>query len=132
MRYTVAVALAWSLLALLPVCPTQAADQTIKVTVNDTLQAFAPPAIVHGGKAHVPLRQVGAALGATVSYNGKTHVITMVSSCGKIIRLDQSEGLTISGNMYVPLRKIGEAFDCKVAYDGANQLVSITKPKTGG
>jgi hypothetical protein len=132
MRYALAAALSFALCAALLVSPAPAADQTINVYVDGKLQNFSPPAIVRDGKAYVPLRQVGTALGATTSYDAATRVITMVASCGTIIRLKQSEGLTINGVMFVPLRKVGEAFGCQVEYDGANSLVRITKPKTGG
>lgn len=131
MRYALAATLAVALCAVLLVSPTHAADQTISVYVDGKLQSFDPPAIVRDGKAYVPLRQVGAALGASVSYNAQTRIITMVY-CGKVIRLNQSEGLTINGATFVPLRKVSEAFGCQVAYEGANALVRITKPRTGG
>ena len=130
MRYALAVALTFALCAALLVSPAHAADQTINVYIDGKLQSFNPPAIVRDGKAYVPLRPVGTALGATVSFNDQTRVITMVY-CGKVIRLNQSEGVTINGSMFVPLRKVGEAFGCKVVFDGAGQLVRITKPAGG-
>ena len=112
------------------VSPAPAADQTITVYVDGRLQNFSPPAVVRAGKAYVPLRQVGTALGASTSFNAQTRVITMVY-CGKVVRINQSEGLSIAGATFVPLRKISEAFGCKIAFDAAKSVVRITKPAGG-
>lgn len=106
------------------------ADKTISVYVDGRLQSFNPAAVVREGKAYVPLRQVGGALGASVKYDPATRMITLVY-CGDTIKMPQSEGLTLGGSVFVPLRKVSESFGCTVRYDAAANAARITKPAGG-
>jgi len=107
--------------------PAQAADQSVKVYLDGRLQTFNPAAIVHAGKAYVPLRQTATVLSAGVNYDAASRTITMVY-CDKTIKLKQSEGLTVSGTMFVPLRKVSEAFGCKVSFDAKAAAVHLSRP----
>lgn len=124
---TIALAVMGVVLVAAVICPAFAADQSVNVYIDGKLQSFEPGAIVRNGKAYVPLRQSGAALGATVNYDATNRVIKMVY-CGKTTHLKQSEGITVNGSMFVPLRRVSTAFGCKVAYDATATAVRITRP----
>lgn len=129
MRKCSAILLVLVLLLLLTAA--QAADRTVKVTVDGKPATMTPTAIERAGKTYVPLRSGVKAMGGTVTWNPNTKSATVVL-CGKVGKVTQAEGITIDGAIFLPLRLMSTRLACGVRWDATNQTVAITKPKTGG
>jgi len=130
MRSLLAVLILSFGVAVMTVQRVGAADQPVKVTVNNKPVNMNPTAIVRNGTTYVPLRQGTEALGGKVKWDAQTQS-AQISGCGKPSTIRASQGIMVNGSLLLPLRALGRALSCKVAWDAQAQTVRITKP-TGG
>jgi len=98
--------------------------------------------LVVAGRALVPIRSLGEALGANVEYraNGRTILVgrggriatltigaRTLSVANTLERLDVAP-LVYGGHAYVPIRAAARALDVAVAYDNASRTIALTSP----
>jgi len=126
-----------------------AADDTIKVAINDSYIDFtdATP-IAMNGRTMVPVRAMFEALGAEVGYDANTKVVTATFPDGSIMTLTVgSTGLTVTpkggkpvttvmdvepwvnttlNRTYIPARFVAEATGLDVNWDSTNRIVHVT------
>lgn len=108
-------------------------DRQVQVQVNGRLLQSDAPAIQRGSHTFVPMRNIFEALGATVTYDDKTRIVTAVRDGsgmqlrleggsrsdmkGSRERLDEGEAPFVrNGVAMVPLRLVSEKLGAKVAY----------------
>ncbi|MFN2448540.1 MAG: copper amine oxidase N-terminal domain-containing protein [Candidatus Baltobacteraceae bacterium] len=94
----------------------------LAISVDD--RPLAAEAIVQHGRAFVPLRAVGQALGATVRYEPRTHRV-IVRRFGKSLTLRPR---IVANRAFVPLRFVAQWFGAVVGYDARLQLVRVSDP----
>jgi hypothetical protein len=89
-----------------------------------TVEPRARAAVV-GDHVLLPVRALGAALGAGVAYDGRAHAI--VVRRGTHLATISSRGAvrTVNGRAYAPLRAVATAFGLSVAYDGPTRTISL-------
>lgn len=98
----------------------------LAITVND--RPVDVPAVVERGRVLVPVRAVFTALGASVTYDAKTHTI-QARTPERTIVLSGIAEQTIDDRAYVPLRAVAEDLGATVRYDARAQLVAIVMPQ---
>jgi N-acetylmuramoyl-L-alanine amidase len=106
--------------------------------MGETLKGADPP-IVENGKAYVPLRALGEAMGYKVDYNAKgktidlkkagTHIQISISSKnayidGKKIQLENALYLK-NGRSYLPISSIYSVFGVSAEYDKGRNIVKV-------
>ncbi|MGB9667261.1 MAG: stalk domain-containing protein, partial [Candidatus Cryosericum sp.] len=111
--------------------------------VNDTKKTLQVAPVIKSGNTMVPLRFIGEAFGATVTWDPVFQIID-ISLRGSSIRLQvgtnyasvagkkvilQGVPVIISGTTMVPIRFISEAFGAQVDWTAATQGIDITYPK---
>lgn len=111
--------------------------------VNDTKKTLQVAPVIKSGNTMVPLRFIGEAFGATVTWDPVFQIID-ISLKGSSIRLQvgtnyasvagkkvilQGVPVIISGTTMVPIRFISEAFGAQVDWTAATQGIDITYPK---
>ena len=107
--------------------------------VNGQAVTMSAPAVVVSGRALVPFRFIGEALGCDVNWEPTTKTATLTLEkqtieipIGQTYVMINGEKITvevpgqlINGSTYVPLRFIGENLGAKVDYDPATKGISI-------
>jgi len=115
----------------------------IKVKVNDKIVDFpdAKPFIDSNSRIQIPVKFVGEALGATVSWNGVTRQVTFVNGKDKLVFTVGKQEYVKNGKVFemdtfavikdnrtfVPIKYIVESLDGKVSWDSKTKTVSILK-----
>ena len=116
-------------------------ESPICVKVNDVfLKMDAKPFMVNN-RTYVPVRALAEALGAEVSWNGNTHIATIVLG-GTTITMKENEAYaTVNGvkkylengikkredRLFVPVRFVSENFSANVDWDSLTYTVEVTK-----
>lgn len=111
------------------------------VVDGNTLTGLDVPAVIIDSRTLVPLRAIFEAMGAQVSWNGSTQMITAVFDDGDVVAMciDNKAGL-VNGNAFnmdvapkiindrtmVPVRAIAEAVGANVQWDDSTRTVNIT------
>lgn len=123
-----------------PQTPPPEKTDDITVLVDGKKLSFPEPPRNIKGTVLVPLREIFEALGAKVSWDGKTKTvkatkqsITVTLTIGKSVatvnkksvKLSQPAQL-INGKTFVPLRFVSESLGAKVEWDGSTQTVTVT------
>lgn len=90
------------------------------VYVND--KPVAAAAIVRDGRALLPLRAIAESLGASVSYDPRTRIVTVRRTAMQLTLTPQ----IIGTRAYVPLRSLAEWFGARVVYDAQNRVVRVS------
>lgn len=90
-------------------------NNKVNVVVNEKL--LDDKGILIENRTHVPLRAIGNAIGATISWNQATQD---ASINGHIV-----DGFVIEGRTYVPLRVLGEVIGAKIAWNQATNTASF-------
>jgi hypothetical protein len=128
-------------------CLVAPAVATPKVNINGNQLIFEVDPIVENGRTLVPLRAIFEALGANVSWDGTTQLITATKD-ETIIKLQIGSQTAYKNNQpvpldvppkivedrtLVPLRFVSESLGANVKWYGDTQTITITKfevPKT--
>ncbi|MEO3947556.1 stalk domain-containing protein [Gorillibacterium sp. CAU 1737] len=98
--------------------------------------------LLQNGAAYLPLRDLGAALGAKVSWNAAAQEatferkgLTVRIPVGRLIGsvngkpvLVQTKALLIDGRVQVPVRVLAGLLGCRIDYEAANQTITVTLP----
>ena len=121
--------------------PTQEQNE-VNIIINDEKQQFSPGPLIIEGATYVPVRQVAAAIGASVWYNSESKTIginredikiafvigsTSARVNGELVSTSQSR--VINNTTYVPVRLLSETFGMKVSWDGNTKTVYISEVK---
>lgn len=116
----------------------------ITVNVNGNPLSFSVPPRHVNGRTMVPLRSIFEALGALVSWDPTTRMISVTRGDtdvhlsigdreayvnGQTVKLD-TPAMIINGTTMIPLRFVSEALGANVQWTEATQNVSITIGKT--
>ena len=103
--------------------------------LGQTLRGCAPPFITDN-RAHVPLRIIAEALGATVTWDNATRTGYMYKdgiTVSIVINQPLPDGLgtpvIINNRTFVPTRYISETFGAEVRWDNDNRAVYVYKPQ---
>jgi len=114
----------------------------ITVTVND--RPIDVAAIVEHGRAFLPMRATFAALGATIDYDARGHVIVARSAThavrlrvgshaamvdGRRAQLDVPARI-VAARCYVPLRFVAQAMGAVVGFDARAKVVTVVQAHT--
>ncbi|MBV9439813.1 MAG: copper amine oxidase N-terminal domain-containing protein, partial [Candidatus Eremiobacteraeota bacterium] len=84
------------------------------------------------GRVLLPVRALGEALGADVSYDGAAHRI-VVQRGARVASLSSRGAVrVVHGRAYAPLRATAAAFGLGVSYEGAARTVALQSPRTRG
>ena len=120
-------------------------DIKVFITIGDIkMQLYfdAQPKVING-TTMIPVRNVGEALGASVSWNGAKQEValnkhhTLILRIGDVVPVYYPKGDNVTlevapfienGRTYVPLRIIAEVYNMNVDYDGTLNAISITDP----
>lgn len=118
-----------------------AADDTIKVIVNNVHVAFDQPPVLENGRTLVPLRAIFEALGASIGWDDATKTVTATKDGIEISLQIGAEEMYVNGEAklldvpaklinsrtLVPVRAISEAFNCQVTWIDDIKSVVITQ-----
>ncbi len=118
-------------------------SQAVKVYLNENQLFFDVPPVIENGRTLAPLRAIGEALGAEVSWEGQSQVITLNMPAtnielkigdpvarvnGTAVVLDVPAKI-INDRTLVPLRFVSEYFGADVQWDGGSRVITIeTEP----
>ncbi|TBL81273.1 beta-propeller domain-containing protein [Paenibacillus thalictri] len=116
-----------------------ASAETVKLTLDGQQLQFAVLPRMQNGTLFVPLRDLGSALGADITWEegagsatiskGDANLSFTLGSAAAVRNGKQLEMASApvmeQGQMLVPLRLISETFDFNVYWDGANKAVEI-------
>ncbi len=146
MRFTKAVAIGFTAAAVWA-ASVQASVPAARVLIDGAEAPVALPVLLAEGRALVPLRQIGAALGAGVEYNPVTGDITVTKE-GTVLQIKPGlevfppafrdfspeeaarhslnrESRIVDGRTYVPVRTLAELLGAKVSWDEGKKAVKI-------
>jgi len=113
--------------------------QAVKVYLNGNQLVFDVQPVIEDGRALAPLRAIGEALGAQVSWEGQTRTVTLDLATTKIelkigdpvahvngetVSLDVPAKI-VDGRTLVPLRFVGEYFGAAVQWDDGKRVIAI-------
>src|SRR5471030_122879 len=104
----------------------------LAITMNGRPITPAPRTVVIAGTTYLPVRDLGRALGADISYNATNHyIVAIYNGTFSILHLGRmgTKGLKlpfIGGHVYVPLRILANVFHVGVAYDGSARTIALT------
>ena len=118
-------------------------DKAIKVFIDGTQLSFDVNPTIENDRTLVPMRAIFEALGATVTWDGKTQTAYAVKGNDVISITIDNYTLTkndvpveldvpariIGDRTLVPVRAVSESFDAEVVWDGENSVVNITNRK---
>lgn len=118
-------------------------SKIIKIMLNGAKVVCNPDPIIKDGRTLVPLRSIFEAMGARVSWDGRTRTITATNGITNIslavdsdimYRNDMTIQLDVPAQIYndrtmVPVRAIAEAFGADVKWDADTRTVNITYTK---
>jgi hypothetical protein len=110
-------------------------------TVGSTVYNTDAAAFAENGRTLVPVRYLGAALGATTNWDAATKTVTLTAGNTVVTLVIGQNSITINGQAtpidsaplirdgrtYIPVRSVAEAFGCAIGWDQATQTVSITQ-----
>jgi len=130
-----------ALIKLKTVKTTEASPQIppVRVFINGSLINLEVPPVIESGRALVPFRAIGEALGAGVDWDGTNRTVTLTRA-GTVIRLKigdpaalvnnraiilDAPAVIVNGRTLVPLRFIGESLGADVLWDGDQRAISI-------
>jgi len=133
-------------LALIVTCllslPTLAIELPIRVVVNGTKINFpdAEPFIDENSRTQVPIRFVGEALGANVSWDGNTKKVTITLNGKKVVLQIGNKNYEVNGQQkqmdtvallknpepFVPVRFVSEALGATVKWNANNKNSILT------
>lgn len=114
-------------------------DKSVKVYIKGRTPSMDVPPRIEEGRTLVPVRFIAEGLGANISYDEETGIVSVqgpeisiemkidsksVLVNGQPVELDVPATIE-SGRTMVPLRFIGEGFKCKVNFYGQSNLVSV-------
>lgn len=114
----------------------------IKVYVNGTLLSFDVNPVIENGRTLVPMSSIFKAMGASVSWNEKTKMVTATKAASTIsltigataaridgqVRIIDVPAKILNGRTMVPLSFVGSAFGGKVAWDPDRRQVEVICP----
>ncbi len=113
----------------------------IRVFLNGQLMSFDQPPVIIGGSTMVPMRAIFEALGASISWDASTQMVTAtrgditikliigMQTCqvnGHETALSQPAQI-FGGRTMVPLRFVAEALQAEVEWDGSTRTITITQ-----
>jgi len=147
MRKILAIALALCLLPVMAMAAEEPADSGIAIQLNGETLAFpsgvAPYFSPEANRTFVPFRDLFEAMGAKVSYDENTRVVTAVRG-ETVVTLEQNGTamqvtengetrtiesdvpvMNLDGRVLVPIRFASEALGANVGWDQANQTVLV-------
>ena len=116
----------------------------VRVFLNGSLINLEVPPVIESGRALVPFRAVGEALGAGVDWDGTSRMVTLTRA-GTVIRLKigdpaalvnnraiilEAPAVIVNGRTLVPLRFIGESLGADVLWDSGQRVITIKVNKT--
>jgi len=116
------------------------ADDVINVSINGTNRVYSPAPQIISGRTLVPMRAVFEDLGATISWDANTYVVTAIkgdlvislqigSNVAYINNTEYSLDVPaqiIDSRTMVPLRFVGEALGANVMWKADTRSVEIT------
>lgn len=132
------------LLSLMVLGSVAAAQDAVKIKINNTDVSFDTPPLIESGRTLVPLRKVFEVINADVLWNEKDQSVTVSKGDKKILVTVGSESAyvdkalhkldvkpkIVNSRVYVPLRFILEALNAKVAWNGTENEVLIFTQKS--
>ncbi len=121
------------------------AQSDITVILNGQQLSFDQPPVIIGGSTLVPMRAIFEALGATVSWDAASQMVTATkgdTSIKLIIGLGTAQvnghetalsqpAQIIGGRTMVPLRFVAEALQAEVKWDGTTRTITINLEDSG-
>ena len=110
---------------------TAATFATYAVTLDGRTVLPRARAAVAAGHVLLPVRALGDALGATVTYDARTHGIVVRRGARRATFSAAAGGLRIlGGRAYAPLRAAADAFGVAIAYDGPGRTIALGDRRT--
>lgn len=110
--------------------------------ISDTAKfKFDTPPVIKGGRTLIPVRAITEGLGAELSYNQETKVVTITKGDtvieltlgsttaivnGEEVQLDTNASI-VNNRTYVPLRFVMETFKLNVEWDKDTETIEITE-----
>ncbi len=118
----------------------------IKVYLNGQLLSFDQPPVIVGGRTLVPMRAIFEALGASISWDAGTRMVTAYlgdTSIKLIIGMQSAQvnghetaleqpAQIMNGRTMVPLRFVAEALNCQVSWNGDTRTIYISQNTSAG
>ncbi len=101
----------------------------VNVVVDNEFVDFQDVTTVNiGGKTYFPIRRIAESMGATVSYDSRTRVITIAYQ-GKTVSysLNAENIKVINGRSLIHIRELATDLGFFLTWDGTNQTVIVTK-----
>lgn len=123
--------------------PSAYAEQEAGLQVNGKLLTTYPGSFIDNGLVMVPVRELGNALGAEVSWDDEKHAVKVVQDGyevsmfigvlqamvnGKSVQLEGAP-LIVEGRAMAPVRIVAEALQIPLAWDSEKRIVSLDKLK---
>lgn len=131
MRRTTVIAVLLLIMAVAGGLMAAVKDTPIKVVLDGKAQNLRPSAVMHDGKAYLPLSAtVSAAKGVVTQDKAKK---TYVVKCGsKTTTIKESDGTKINGQFFVASDLMAKAINAGVKWDKAAKTVTFTSNKEKG
>lgn len=107
-------------------------DVPIKVELNGKAQNIRPSAVLHAGKAYLPLNATAKLVNAGVKYDTSKKAY-IIKSGKKTSTVKASQGAKIGGEMMFPVDVMAKSLDAQVKWISKSKTVAIkTSGKAGG